>query len=625
MNNFLSIIEIIIKKNKKEKKHETNKQTILTKTAALVLALFSLAACKGQSDAKDADKPVFYLANTKTISLAEKNGPESVLQTTQEGMYYSVYKIGTQENVYIQNLLQPFYIDDAVSEIEYEYQEINTESISKGISNSISKTKSTTITQENSSSKITLNVNENNGTSGSGNFWTNLGMDLCSIAFSSATNNYLSILQDISKKCSIGITTQKQSEAITESITSNIEEKLETSSTVSNIKISKIKFDADKLEKNKYYTVALIGDFDIYQIFQYDLTTHNYVTYFLTILNKDNLGYKRVWSDTRNFPITEEFKITPIESLDIDLSKETGDGTPEKPFRIYNWDNFRKIKDNTSAHYKLEKDLDLQGATLTKFGDTFTGSIDGNNHKISNFTMKDGNQSYFFKNNSGTIKNLVLWDFKVIHTKEGAGICLVNDSNGIIENVMLYNATFDIPKKNENNSYNYGICSENKGMLRNIMILNSKLKFNGDLIYWKSKNYNYGIAKTNNGTIENVIFRNNYLYSKWGWGGQICNDDCQYGLVHTNNHIIKNAISAENTASWSGDKKDNKYVATVKNNKGQPLVNVINLNDAKYNTITNKYKEFGKDVNPDFFDAEKDGYIILSCFQNYFKKVESNE
>ena len=251
---------------------------IIAKRLLLIAALLSLFSCNSNVNQEENEKkPVFYLKNTKVIQPNSSNDekPELVLETVEGGTLYSMYKIGTIEHAYIQSLIKPFRKHEAMIEMDYEYGEISTDSIVNGISNSISHTNTVSMSNESSSTTVKLNINNDS----SGNFWDDYGSDLISLV-SGGSGNVMSTLKLIAKKCSIGINSKRQTQEITQSVTDTVEETFQTENKVSNINVMKIKFDATKLENDKYYTIGLTGNYDIYQVFQYDLSTNNYITYF---------------------------------------------------------------------------------------------------------------------------------------------------------------------------------------------------------------------------------------------------------------------------------------------------------------------------------------------------------
>ena len=73
-----------------------------------------------------------------------------------------------------------------------------------------------------------------------------------------------------------------------------------------------------------------------------------------------------------------------------------GAGTEENPFKIYTEEDLKYIHDHLDSYYKLESDIELTSEWIpigTK-ENPFTGSFDGNNHKIINLQIDDPTLEY---------------------------------------------------------------------------------------------------------------------------------------------------------------------------------------------------------------------------------------
>ena len=80
-----------------------------------------------------------------------------------------------------------------------------------------------------------------------------------------------------------------------------------------------------------------------------------------------------------------------------------GDGTEERPYVITTPEGLSAVRDNLSAHYRLNADIDLSGADWTPIGaftpegeskvpvkeDAFTGVFDGGSHTVSNLVVHE--------------------------------------------------------------------------------------------------------------------------------------------------------------------------------------------------------------------------------------------
>jgi The GLUG motif len=114
-----------------------------------------------------------------------------------------------------------------------------------------------------------------------------------------------------------------------------------------------------------------------------------------------------------------------------------GNGTTDAPYQIATKADLLVLATNTADYSKcfiLTADIDMQGQVFTTAiiapdtvagndnsfdGTAFTGTFDGNGHKITNFTINDGSNSncylglFGYINSSGSVKNLGLENFAV--------------------------------------------------------------------------------------------------------------------------------------------------------------------------------------------------------------------
>ncbi len=164
------------------------------------------------------------------------------------------------------------------------------------------------------------------------------------------------------------------------------------------------------------------------------------------VINKDSNEYYSF--------IAEDLVST---SVDIDgLTKQDekikGLGTIDSPYQIYNESQFKVFADRVnslndtkynSSYFVLENDLDFNNFTLDVIGtelnyNHFSGSFDGQNHKISNFVIESnvGMYGLFGYVVTGEISNLVIENDLVIDPN--------NDSYNIIGGLVAYNIASDI-------------------------------------------------------------------------------------------------------------------------------------------------------------------------------------
>ena len=101
-------------------------------------------------------------------------------------------------------------------------------------------------------------------------------------------------------------------------------------------------------------------------------------------------------------------------------------------------EDWQKISNDINANYILEADLDFSDFQWTQIKE-FKGSLNGNGHKIKNFTSKNGG---LFASNYGTIENLTLENAVVEvedRTTQEGGI-IVDKNYGIITRCTVKNS-----------------------------------------------------------------------------------------------------------------------------------------------------------------------------------------
>jgi hypothetical protein len=75
------------------------------------------------------------------------------------------------------------------------------------------------------------------------------------------------------------------------------------------------------------------------------------------------------------------------DEVTVIIELNTGDGTEENPYLIRTKEQLNNIKNELSAYYKIVADIDIQGEEWDVIGGNgapFTGSVDGQGHKIKN-------------------------------------------------------------------------------------------------------------------------------------------------------------------------------------------------------------------------------------------------
>lgn len=108
-------------------------------------------------------------------------------------------------------------------------------------------------------------------------------------------------------------------------------------------------------------------------------------------------------STNRTYSFVVQSDVT-LKARFINVITMDGEGNDGSPFLITTAAHFNQIQYNLTAHYKLNNDINFEGASFTPINGTFTGKFDGNGKTISNFKF-----DYYFGSGSGS-KNIGLFD-----------------------------------------------------------------------------------------------------------------------------------------------------------------------------------------------------------------------
>jgi len=134
------------------------------------------------------------------------------------------------------------------------------------------------------------------------------------------------------------------------------------------------------------------------------------------------------------------------------------------------------IADAPNEKYILGNDINFKGDIWTPI-ESFSGTLDGNGHKIYNFLISDtSDRAGFVRTNSGVIKNLVFdeFSFSVNHSSSSmyAQIGIIAGTNsGTIENCRVISGTvnFSLSKNGYGSQQRYasigGLVGENDGRI----------------------------------------------------------------------------------------------------------------------------------------------------------------
>ena len=238
-----------------------------------------------------------------------------------------------------------------------------------------------------------------------------------------------------------------------------------------------------------------------------------------------------------------------------------GDGSQAFPFLITNEDELSLINDFPECHFKLMNDIEMSQSW--SFSIKFYGVIDGNNHKLSNYTGKT-----FIHDNYGTIKNIsiscgpivvnnyksgvILNSYTYGKISKDSGFCCNNE--GTIDRCGNY-ASIDCrvnggtSKNNQKptESYAAGFVRYNYGNISNSFSI-------GDInsyaysYYWSAFAYASGFADKNRGNISNCYsIANTTASSGYGYGG--VKDGYTYPFIRNNTGVIQNCFCTSSKTS----------------------------------------------------------------------------
>lgn len=188
-----------------------------------------------------------------------------------------------------------------------------------------------------------------------------------------------------------------------------------------------------------------------------------------------SVGYKY----TFNVFATYGGKAHKMASGEATTTTEGGSAT--EPKLISTIQDFLNIPNDLTAFYRLENDLDFEGASFQNpFGSKqFAGNFDGNNKTIKNMKMDLTTTNIgLFGYNRGTIKNLTVENVTIDFKTSTQNIGIIAGKNaGLIENVTLKNSSIAAEFSRTGQIYIGGITglSETGGRLTNITIENVDL------------------------------------------------------------------------------------------------------------------------------------------------------
>jgi len=155
-------------------------------------------------------------------------------------------------------------------------------------------------------------------------------------------------------------------------------------------------------------------------------------------------------------------------SLPAQAKYEGGTGTAGDPYLINTAEQMNQIGANPGdwdKRFELTADIDMNDITETDYNiiETFTGTFDGNDFRISNFSLTSTRQEHtgFFGTVSGTIKDLGLLKPNIFAQGRDVGSLIGYLNQGTITNCYAKGAVVS------GGSYVGGLVGENTGTITN--------------------------------------------------------------------------------------------------------------------------------------------------------------
>jgi len=206
-----------------------------------------------------------------------------------------------------------------------------------------------------------------------------------------------------------------------------------------------------------------------------------------------------------------------------------GSGTQSDPYIIETELEFETLMDGsrTTAYFKLANDLDFEGYTFTNDYITydFAGEIDGDGHKISNFSwIISATDEYtpFARYWRGTMKNLFWDNFSI--TAEDPYYQHVGFFDGFYDNFSVYPYILNCMFKGYVKAYRYaGVI--NGSILNYLTIRNCAF-----IVDIEITNRFGGTLISNGGDVEDFTLENSYMVSNTYGSSTLFNDTIGYNL-----------------------------------------------------------------------------------------------
>lgn len=322
---------------------------------------------------------------------------------------------------------------------------------------------------------------------------------------------------------------------------------------------------------NSYYSGKILGSKDIGGIFgssgmnieiidSYFNSTSTKISTPLELARTEEQLKSQETFQNWKFETTWELKEGSLPTLIYKLEEAPeiyeemlGDGTPENPFIIKNKPQFMKVKDNMTASYKLNSDIDFENDLWNPIGTDLTpfkGSFDGNGHVIKNFQSlhpKNTNVGLFGYISGSVIKNITIENLNI------SGNYYVGGLVGYAKNSEITNVSIKGTGSVNAKSTVGGISgqSENTNFHRVSTEININAQSNaGGLV---------GIVQGSTNTIENS-FSNSNIVATVGYAGGFVGTPS--GLNITNSYSTSRVSAPKFVGGLIADRA---YSVVVKN------------------------------------------------------------
>ena len=172
--------------------------------------------------------------------------------------------------------------------------------------------------------------------------------------------------------------------------------------------------------------------------------------YSLTVLSIDGPLDTIIGGDTDEdgyyFDVDDEVDGIVLYSGDVIPTRPPkGAGTEENPYiikTIKDWNRATTTLDDTPHYYSLAGDLDFTDKKFNPFGSEdspFNGAFNGNNHTISNVSLRGYKNTGVFGYVTGTVKSVNFNNITATGTNSNTGI--IGYSSGILNGIKVRNAT----------------------------------------------------------------------------------------------------------------------------------------------------------------------------------------